>query len=350
MTLRSELLAICRRSNCEAILQTIQGVNGVRGSVKLIEGDRAVAILVPTAPSLPMLPGRAGRSIRKHIATRAVGRLRLLEALHGVSDVLPAVPGQKLNRRQAAIFLSGNATRLDEMLASAAGMEEWQVTIDWDTASVLSHFKDAPELAPALAGNSVAPDALARGVAVLRARLSHDFMQILDPILSAAELLPPQDADTTVLSAAIMTGRRSRAALDTALARIDATWTDGLRLRIIGPYPPATFRGISIRMATASEVAQATKLLGAGADWRSADLRQLRRHALRDTHPESSGHTREPSAATIGKAYDLLSDLGNCTAGDVDAALRGNGFPLASTIRQTGQTSAPAPNISRSAA
>lgn len=231
------------------------------------------AVLAPAAPRL----GRA--STRRAVARQALARQRVLEALMPCGPVLPAAPGTRLSAHAAGALLAGHASGLSARLRALDGVWQYQTVLGWDEPQVLRRFADAPELAPVLAGGRVSGPALARAVGRLSERLAGEAAGALSACARDVVALPRDGGTLLNVALLLETGRES--ALDAVLGRIDRIWTEGFRIRLIGPGPAVSFAMLSVREVTSAEAVAAAGRLGLPGLEPRMPLPELRRAALR---------------------------------------------------------------------
>jgi hypothetical protein len=242
-------------------------------SVSVVTRSGLCAVLAPAAARLS--PGAS----RRGVARQALARQRLLEALMPCGPVLPVAPGTRLTAREVGALLEANAADLETWLRDLDGLWQYQCVLSWDEPRVLSRFADTPELAPVLAEGRIAGHALARAVGALAERLAGEAASALAAVARDLVALPREGG--TLLNVALLLEAGREGDLDAALRRIDGVWTEGLRIRLIGPGPAVSFATLNVREVTAEEAAAAAARLGLRDAHADAPLADLRREALR---------------------------------------------------------------------
>ena len=230
---------------------------------------------------------------RKAALKGAVQRQQRLEALMCDTTVLPVIPGTYLTSANLASLVACNGELLDRQFQSLTGRVQFQLEVLWDRAAAPARFGTADDAAlTALA-------AQLRGE--MTAFLSADDMQELprsdDAVLNTV-LLVDEDVD-----------------LDPMLEAIDAIWTEGLRLRLIGPSPAVSFASLHLRHVSVAEIAAARATLGLRTLPDSEEaLATQRRTAIMAAPPEMQASLRDAAdilAATIraGGQPPILADI-----------------------------------------
>ncbi|MEM9342702.1 MAG: GvpL/GvpF family gas vesicle protein [Pseudomonadota bacterium] len=227
------------------------------------------------------------KTSRKSALKGAVQRQERLEALMPAGTVLPVIPGTYLSPSDLPTLVACNRDMLNRLFAALSGLVQYQLSVTWDRAAATARFGTTDDSLEALA-----------------AQLRAEMMAHLTVADDLQELPRSEDA---VLNTVLLVNEPTD--LDPALEAIDAIWTEGLRIRLIGPSPAVSFASLHLRHATAGQVAAARATLGLrelpdGLDTLSA----ARRAAVMAAPPEMQVSLREAS--------DLLS-----------AAIRAGGQP-----------------------
>jgi hypothetical protein len=98
-------------------------------------------------------------------------------------------------------------------------------------------------------------------------------------------------------------------ALDACLERIDALWSDGLSLRLIGPTPPVSFVLFEAVRVDAARLTAARRVLGSVGALGPAAIAAARRMALRTATDANAAD------AIRSAAKDLLHDTADAATG-----------------------------------
>ncbi len=266
------------------------------------------------------LSGRAGRAALAEAARRHA----LYEHLMGFGDVLPLAAPLPADRALAAGVLAADPARLSGWLAEIAGAEQYTVTVDWDAGAALWRFRDAPELAglgigaARRTGRALRGRAVAAAAEALKARLARAVEAELVRATEAQAALPIAGAEQ-VAAQQVMIRREARAGLEAALARIDGWWSEGLRLRLIGPLPPVSFAGLGVGLAGRRDIAAARRRLGVAP---GADPEAAFRARARALHPDLGGGG-SGDLDRLRAARDLLRAVAAARAGIERAGFRG---------------------------
>jgi Gas vesicle synthesis protein GvpL/GvpF len=176
--------------------------------------------------------------------------------------------------------------------------------VTWDAALVLQRFRDTPELAGLFDAGRVAPEAIGAAVARLADRLGSSIAAILGPVARDLIALP---VDATTLANVVMLVPQDRTdALDAALCDIDAIWTEGFRIRQIGPAAPCSFVTLHPRWISAAHIADAHALLDvtptSPAQTLDAARKAMLRHGTAEKERIDAAHRIAVAAARVRSA------------------------------------------------
>ena len=282
-----------------------EGLIGVPGA----GAARTQAVMAPPPGRLPTLPGAR----RRHLAQAVVRRQARLESLMLLGPVLPVRPGTLMTPDQAARAQADEVAALSSALDEVAGRVQVQLTVDWNREAATDAFDRGP---------GVPLDDLA-------ASLSQEIADEIAPVVADAITLPRAGTDT-LYAAVLMLDQARLWGLDAAVERIDAIWTEGLRLRLVGPAPVASFTMAAFAEVSAGDVQRAAAALGlAGTSPLAPDaLSTARRQALMQPGVDP---------AAIRDAADLLDRLsrrpGGGQAGGYMLTLLRDGPPVAGRAR-----------------
>jgi hypothetical protein len=280
---------------------------------------RAVAAILAEGPALSVVhaadltavlwPAVARRSLLRALSrTAVVERLRLrqvlLERLLDIAQVLPALPGATMTGEEAARMLRCNAALVRQAAQTLGARMQYQVTVSWSPAAALARFRDAPELAPAGRGDPAgAALRTAEGAERLRMRLGAAFRADLAAATEDHLGLPCVGPETLV-NTAVLLSRSGVPALESALERIDAVWTDGLSIRMVGPLPPVSFASLRIERIPCARLRTAAAALGL--DDPAQDPEPAFRRAVLRLHPDVSGGLDVAGISALQDARRLL--------------------------------------------
>lgn len=236
----------------------------VEGRAAAPEGTRAIAaegwtaILGETQP-LGIFPRG-----RRQMIDAATARARALEGLLAGGTAVPALPGLYLGEGEVPGLVAVNAALLDRMRGLLSGRVQFQVTVRWSPTAAFVRF-----------GLQAAPESE-------RAALVRRLRAAIAGHLAAAEVerLPLPLVEGVLANHAVLVAAGRTAALDAAVDAIDRLWSEGLKIRVTGPYPGVSFASLALRRVEASEVAAAVAALGLAPPLSEAGLRPARRAAL----------------------------------------------------------------------
>ena len=239
------------------------------------------------------------RAVLKRIALRrAVHRQEALEALLEFGAVVPVAPGALVRPDELPQIAAANGDTLTKAFGACAGRVQYEVEVGWAEDKVLTAFRHAPEIAPLFRAASVDPEDIAKRVEALRTRLAEEIGALLTPVASETVTLSRRSG--TVARFALLISRTAHAAFEKAVEAVDALWTEGFRVRQIGPAPAAAFGTLLFRRPSREELPKAAARLGLPNTWKGEDLRLARRRALLAAQaPDAAQEVRE--------AYRLLA-------------------------------------------
>jgi hypothetical protein len=235
------------------------------------------------------LPGSAD------VLAAAAERARVLEALLAHGTVLPVLPGHRVTEAEAARLVTANEPVLAALARRLEDRAQFQVTVRWDRQGAAAAFGLSPGSEDALA-------------VALRARIGERIAA------TGAELLALPVTDDVLANFALLVPRSGEPEVDAAVEDIDALWSDGFAIRVIGPYPAVSFASLSIRRAPAAEVRAARKALGLHEAVTEEAVKRARRGALL-----GSDASRQETLRTQADLLACVARLGGAR-GPVDVA------------------------------
>ncbi|MEM1428653.1 MAG: GvpL/GvpF family gas vesicle protein [Pseudomonadota bacterium] len=282
----SELIAVVPAQDLSLIDTWPAGCSGhsATDGLALVTGPR---------PKEPNLRGSADQ-IRRSVAEAALVRQRRLEALMPFPALLPAHPGMPVPKNPTD-FTRGNAPVLRDALARLAGRVQVQVVFAMNLQGAAAHFGLPPEAVPGHAQ-----------------RLGDRIAQRLANTAEDAIALPL--AEGQIANLVLQLRRADVDALDEPLHEIDAIWTDGLRIRVLGPGPAVSFTRVRTDDITRKDVLAAAKCLGLDSAHppQLEEIAAARRAALRDLGRRGTG---DPSGvARAAERLRLCHTLGRAPA------------------------------------
>ncbi|MEM8537578.1 MAG: GvpL/GvpF family gas vesicle protein [Pseudomonadota bacterium] len=249
---------------------------GENTDVHAIRHNGVTALLLPEKRPLIALP-----QSRKAALQGAARRQAMLEAVMPLGTVLPFRPGQQLTPDDVAPLIDANRSLIDTLQQRFAGLVQYQITVTWQAEGVLKRFRASPELAPLFAAGHANASQIQFAVSRLAERLSGDMQDMLAGTVAECTQLPRVDG--MILNSVVLLPESAEAALDAALAQIDAIWADGLHIRQVGPAPPASFATLDPQFVTVGMVAAALETLGIAAGASETAIMTARKDALRRT-------------------------------------------------------------------
>jgi len=286
--------------------------------------DGSPAIAVEAAPAAltgrpaSRAPGTEGTAgpvgpDRRAVAQAALVRQTRLEGLAEVGTVLPVAGGTPVPP-DLATFAAANAPTLEDAFGKLRTRSQYQIVVTWDASTAPARFAAAPELAQ-LCRDTPAP-ARAAATGALARRLGDGIAaQLAAAVFDAIRL--PGDPDC-LLNLVVLADRTEHDALETALERIDGIWTEGLRIRLIGPSPAVSFALGQIETLSSDRVVAAARLLGLdpASPFDPTDIARARRRAV--TLAVRAGAALP---AEIDRAAHILSACGRIPCAPAESGL-----------------------------
>lgn len=245
---------------------------------------------------------------RRALLQQAAHRQRLCEALMLSGTVLPALSHQTINLPRATDLIAANLPALEGWVTRFDGLVQYQITVTWDEPKVLSHFRTAPEIAPLYVRQAVTAEQIGRAVHDLADRLEQQMAQLLTPVAQESQKLP--NAGNGLINMVLLLPSGAEAALDDAVAQIDAIWTEGLHIRQIGPGPAGSFLSLAAREVTAQKIHAAAQLLEADPSQGNTAIRQATKALLRQPGRHSTEDIRDAARILEASAHLDHPDYG----------------------------------------
>ena len=215
---------------------------------------------------------------RKDALQFAAARQAMLEALMPIGPVLPFRPDYHLATKDVPNLIAANEHIFKRLSNKLRGKVQFQVSVHWDREHALAKFRDAPEMAEVLSHSRTTQNAFSRAVQALSSRLSHQMVLALEEV--SAEMITLPMTPDMLLNSVILLDEQKLKDLDVVVERIDAIWTEGLRIRQIGPAPAASFALLHPQQIGAAKITLAERTLGVSAQSGTAVITQARRDAL----------------------------------------------------------------------
>jgi len=227
-----------------------------------------------------MLP----RMGRKAAARAAFERQSALEQLMRFGTVLPALPGTNLHPGDVARTLQTHQDKLDELTGKLRGRVQFQLQIRYDEAAAETWLPPGQDPTDIRMKEAMATRA-------------HAALRDLDPQSLDLPLAPG-----LALNRALLIGGDQEAMLDSAVEQIDAAWTEGLAIRLVGPSPAVSFMSFGLKRVSAAQVSQACAALGL--DGATGNVRTAYRAAVMAAPHEASALRRAAEIATAAQSAE----------------------------------------------
>ncbi|MCU0906391.1 MAG: GvpL/GvpF family gas vesicle protein [Rhodobacteraceae bacterium] len=258
--------------------------------------------LVPCGARAALFGPAAVAATARDAARGALTRMQMYEASGLIGRLLPVAPGAHITPSDAPAVLARAEEEIQRAQTEVGDAPEYQLRVTWAEDQVLAAFRESPELAPVLAAPRVRAGDIAQAVARLARRLG----AVMDDELARVGLVRVDQprGPGMLLHQALLVPRSSQAALDACLERIDALWSEGLALKLIGPTPPVSFVLFDAVRVDATRLTAARRVLGPIGSLGPKAIAAARRAALRTA--TGSGAAQ----AVRDAARDLLLDDG----------------------------------------
>ncbi len=224
-------------------------------------GDPFGELCLVSAPAAPKAPGFGLKARRGAALRHAARRQAWLEALIPSGPVLPVRPGTAFG----PAALTAHAGTFRRWLDRLEDRVQLQLSVTWDHRAAPGHFAAEPELA-----GKAGDDGLDR----LAARLGATMQAELAGLELDAIAMPLAETGM-LLNRVVLIEAGAEPALEAAVARMDAIWPEGLRLRLVGPSPAVSFALLGMRALPLSRLAAAAETLGLAPPRTGAELAAL---------------------------------------------------------------------------
>jgi hypothetical protein len=264
--------------------------------------------LVPCGARAALFAPAASAANARDAARAALDRTRHYEKVGVPGRILPVAPGAAIPIEEVAAVLAASETEIARAVDETGGASEFHLRVTWAEDRVLAAFRDSPELAPVLAAPRVRAGDLAQAVTRLAGRLA----AAMDADLAATGL-PRVDQPRgpgMLLHRALLVAEGQAGLLDETLAQIDALWSEGLSLRLIGPMPPVSFALFDAVRIDAARRNAAWSLLGPVGATGAAAIAAARRAALRRAAGPGTADAIRAAARDLAGVGDLASNTG----------------------------------------
>lgn len=208
----------------------------------------------------------------------AASRQATFESLLSQGVVIAAKPRQWLDLAQMSDCLECNAALLEKLATRFDRQVQFQVSVDWDAAQVLGHFRTAPEMAELFDVEHPSTHLLETSLTSLRARLGAQVHDLITPV--ATEIIALPRLETTLSNLAVLIPRDREPDLDQAVEAVDALWSEGLKIRQIGPSAPGSFALLELDWISKDDIERAHATLGTSSATSQGEIHTARRRAL----------------------------------------------------------------------
>lgn len=202
-----------------------------------------------------------------------------LESLQKCGTILPVKQNMMVKGSEILSLIRANHVELTKLAQELEGQDQYQISVSWNLSGVLEHFRDAPEIAHLFFRSRTDPTTILNAVTCLAARLRRFIINKLTEIASDYVVLP-SDGET-IANVVILLPAEKADALEHALMAVDAIWTEGFRIRQIGPTAAVSFATLHPRWISPAQVQAALGQLGLSSQVGTAEVEAARRTALR---------------------------------------------------------------------
>lgn len=221
-----------------------------------------------------------GQTMRRNRLLSAAKRQAHLEKFMSKGTVLPFAPATVLDPRETVALIASNAEVFGTLLERLRNRVQYQISVEWEESRVLEQFRDAPEISPLFSKSSVSGQTVSAAVTKLADRLGQDIASRLSSIACEFSELPRQRG--LIANCVILINDTREPDLDAVLNAIDAIWSDGLRIRQIGPGPAVSFATLTLQRFGKRDLARAHRVLKLADRPSSGEIRDARQRLLRD--------------------------------------------------------------------
>lgn len=215
---------------------------------------------------------------RKQVLESAAKRQAWLEALMPFGTVLPVQPGHWITTAQVPPLIEANSAEFNRLHRRLEGQVQFQITVEWAADRVLDRFRNSAELAPLFASDQTTAPEVREAVQTLANSLAARFTQMTNEVVTEAIALPV--TENVLWNHALLVAQSKSAALDWVVETIDDIWTEGFRIRQIGPAPASSFATLDLHAVSAQDISAALDSFGLNHLDQVAELRAARRRAL----------------------------------------------------------------------
>ncbi|MEL6838790.1 MAG: GvpL/GvpF family gas vesicle protein [Pseudomonadota bacterium] len=268
-------------------------------ALHLIDAHGYTAILLPKSRPSILLP-----KSRKQGLSDAAIRQAHLESCMSSGPLVVCRPDCVLTEGDISGLVNANRQLLDDLTARLAGKVQYQITVSWAPEGVLTQFRESDELAPIFQAPRVAADVLQHAVQTLADRLKNDIAGSLE--IAAKDVLHLPTEDDMLVNAVVLVNTDEVALLDNAVEQIDAIWTEGFRIRQIGPAPAGSFVLLDPQIVGKEEIAAAHRHLKLDEPSTYSQIEEARKGALRvaPERAEYTNHCARIAIATLSARDD----------------------------------------------
>lgn len=240
------------------------------------------AILSKTPRPLMTLPASRADALKD-----AAKRQSIYESLLSQGTVLAVKPRQWIGIEQVPDCLRCNSVHLAKLVERLNFQVQYQITVDWDAALVLGHFRTAPEMTELFNAATPSTRLLETSLSRLRARLGNQIHDLIAPV--ATELIALPRLETTLCNLAVLISNDKETALDRAVEAVDALWSAGLKIRQIGPSAAGSFALLELDWISDADIKKAHAILGTNSASSHEERRAARRKVLMSPMEDTAG-------------------------------------------------------------
>jgi hypothetical protein len=256
---------------------------------------------------------------RKQALINAAFRQSMLEACMPFGPVLVVRPDFYIAPQDVASFVAANQPVIDDASARLIGKVQYQISVEWSPSGVLERFRDTPDFVSLFAQGRTTPDALQLAVTALADRLNRQNGQILDEASTQTIALPI--TGDTISNYVVLIDAPDIPKLDHAVEAIDDIWTDGFKIKQVGPAPAASFALLDPVLVSPAQIQKAMQDLNCASGPSANEITRLRREALLQ-NPESASQIKQSAAIlyAAGRAGRFTNSIVLCTVRSDDQA------------------------------